>query len=175
MRPMTFRIVFGVVLTFLSFATTPASAQYWSGVWRDPEVENYELSMDKVRKVVDVLRAVTSDTEAMAKVDRDFKELTKTTPKPTVADVTALLERHPVARNAISKAGLTARDYLLSSSALTNAGVHMTLRRQSGSGAPPLTAAQKANISLLEKNPAEWQKIEEEFRRIAEAMTKMKG
>jgi hypothetical protein len=175
MRPVTFRIACAAVALLIALATTPASAQYWSGLWRDPEVENYELSMEKVRKVVDVLRAVTSDAKAMAKIDRDFKELTKTKPKPTVADVSALMERDPVVRNAISKAGLTTREYLLSSSAVANAGLHMTLRSQSQTAGPPLTAAQKANVALLEKHREEWQKIEEEFKRIAEKTIKVKG
>jgi hypothetical protein len=176
MYPTRFRIAFIAVAVLTVFATTPVFAQYWSGLWRDPEVENYELTMEKVRKVVDVLRAVTSDAETNAKIDRDFKELSKAKPKPTVADVSALIERQPVVRSAISKAGLTTREYLLSSSAVTNAGIHMILARQSQkSGASPLTAAQKANVALLEKHRAEWQKIEEEFTRIAEAMTKAKG
>jgi hypothetical protein len=175
MRQTTIRIVFAAVLAFLASAATPASAQYWSGLWRDPEVENYELTMDKVRKVVDVLRAVANDADATAKLDRDFKALTKTKPKPMVSDVTALIEQHPAVRNAINKAGLTTREYLLSSSAVANAGLHMTLSRQSQGGAPPQTPAQKANVALLEKHRAEWQKIEEEFKRIAEATMKRKG
>ena len=168
---MTFRIACAAVVIQIAFATTPASAQSWSGLWRDPEVENYELSMEKVRKVVDVLGAVVSDAEATAKIDRDFKELTKTKPKPTVADVTALVERQPVVRNAISKAGLTTREYLLSSSAVANAGLHLTLGRQTQGGAPPQTAAQKANVALLEKNRAEWQKLEQEIVRLGAQST----
>jgi hypothetical protein len=174
MRSTTFRIAFVAVALLVASTTSPASAQSWSGLWRDPEVENYQLTMDKVRKVVDVMRAVASDAEAMAKIDRDFRELARTRPKPTVADVSALVERQPVVRNAISKRGLTTREYLLSSTAVTNAGLHMTLRRQSQNGAPPQTAAQKANVALLEEHRAEWQKIEEEFKRIAGATTKAK-
>jgi hypothetical protein len=166
MRPMRCRIVCAAVAILAALAVTPASAQSWSGLWRDPEVENYELSMEKVRKVVDVLRAVVSDDQVMAKIDGDFKELTKTKPKPTVAEVSALMERQPAVRDAISKAGLTTREYLLSSSAVSNAGLHMTLRRQSQNGAPPQTAAQKANVALLEENKAEWQKLEQEMVRL---------
>jgi hypothetical protein len=168
MRPMTFRIAFAAVVTVIAFATTPAFAQYWSGLWRDPEVENYELTMEKVRKVIEVLGAVVNDADATAKIDREFKELTKTKPKPTVADVTALVERQPAVRNAISKAGLTTREYLLSSSAVANAGLQMTLAKQSQGGPAPQTAAQKANIALLVKNRAEWQKLEKEMLRLGE-------
>src|SRR5688572_202234 len=176
MRSLTFRSALAAVVIQIVFATTPASAQYWSGLWRDPEVENYELSMDKVRKVVDVLSVVAGDADAMAKIDGDFKELTKTKPKPTVADVTALIDRQPVARNAISKAGLTTREYLLSSSAVLNAGLQMTLSRQTQSSTPPQTAAQKANVALLEKNRAEWQKLEQQMAQIAEKLiAKPKG
>ena len=174
MRPLTFRIAFAAAAMLVALATTPASAQHWSGFWRDPEVANYELTMEKVRQAVDVLRAVSSDAETSAALDREFKELAKTKPKPTVADVTTLMERQPVVRNAISKAGLTTREYLLSSSAMSNAGLHMTLSRQTQSGAPPQTAAQKANVALLENNRAEWQKLEAEIIRIGEALQKPK-
>lgn len=153
--------------TLIVVAPSLVAAQDWTSLWKDPEVVNYELTMDKVRKVVDVLRAVASDAEATAQLARDFKELSKAKPKPTVPDVSALIERQPVARNAISKAGLTTRDYLLSSSAMTNAGLYMTLRRQSQNAAPPQTAAQKANVALLEKNQAEWKKIEQELAQLA--------
>lgn len=168
MRSMTLRSVLAAAVLLTTLATTPASAQDWSSLWRDPEVQNYEISMEKVRKTVDILRAVVSNAEAKTKLDRDFKELTKTKPKPTIDDVIALIDREPVSRNAIGKTGLTTRDYLLSSSAVSNAGLHMMLRGRGQGEAPPLTAAQKANVALLEKNGAEWQKLQQEIIKLGE-------
>jgi hypothetical protein len=168
MRTGTFGVALAAVAMLTTLAATPASAQYWSGLWKDPAVQNYELSMEKVRKVVDVLRAVATDAETSAKLDRDFKELVKANPKPTVAQVTALIDGEPVVRNAIGKTGLTTRDYLLSSTAVSNAGVHMMLRSRGQGETPPLTDAQKANVALLEKNSAEWQKLQQEMIRLGE-------
>jgi hypothetical protein len=155
-----------VAATLIVAVSSLVSAQDWTTLWKDPAVVNYELTMEKVRKVAEVLRTVASDAGATAQLDRDFKDLSKTKPKPTVAEVSALIEQQPAARNAISKAGLTTRDYLLSAAAMTNAAVYMTLRSQSQSAAPPQSAAQTANVSLLEKNQAEWKKIEQELAQI---------
>jgi hypothetical protein len=161
-----------VVWTLLVLIALPAAAQDWTTLWRAPEVENYELSMEKIHKFLDVQRAVIAGgVEPMAKIDRDFKELTKSNPKPTIADAAALLERQPTVMSALDKAGLTPREYLLTSAAVTNAGLHLNLR---GRGASPRTAAQKANVALLEKNHAEWKKIEQELVRLAESATKPK-
>jgi 2'-5' RNA ligase len=153
----------------ITFAISPAAAQDWSTLWRAPEVENYELTMEKIHKFLDVQRAVvTGGVELMSKIDRDYKELTQSSPKPTIAEVSALLERQPTVMSALGKAGVTPREYLLTSAAVSTAGLHITLRER---GASPSTAAQKANVALLEKNQAEWKKIEQELVRLATQAT----
>jgi hypothetical protein len=167
----THRLVAATTVGIVVFAQSLATAQDYSALWRSPEVENYELTMENVRKFMDVQRAVATDADTMAKVDRDFKEMVKNNPKPTIADSAAILERQPKVVSVLGKAGLTSREYLLTSSAVSNAGVHLALR---GRGASPKTTAQKANVALLEKNGAEWKKMEQELIRIGEAWGKRK-
>jgi hypothetical protein len=166
-------LIAAMTVTVVLFAASPATAQDYSALWRGPEVENYELSMEKLRKFMEVQRAVGTDLETMAKIDRDFKELAKNNPKPTIADSAALLERQPKVVSALGKAGITPREYILTSAAVSNAGLQIALR---GRGASPKTAAQKTNVALLEKNEAEWKKMEQELMRIAETWaSKPKG
>jgi hypothetical protein len=164
MRAATIRLA-AIALRTLIVVVVPlsAAAQDWSRMFRAPEVQNYELTMDHVRKYADVVRAMARDPEAASQLDRDFKGLQAKKPMPTLADVTALVDQNSAARSAIGKSGLTTRDYLLSSWAVANAGIHMMIR---GKGAE--TSAQKANVALLESNRAEWTKIQQELARLAE-------
>jgi hypothetical protein len=165
MRPAIHLIAVMTVTVFV-FPSSPVTAQDYSALWRSPAVENYELTMEKLRKFMEVQRAVGTDPETMAKVDRDFKELAKNNPKLTIADSAALLERQPKVVSALGRAGMAPREYMLTLAAVSNAGLQIALR---GRGASPKTAAQKANVALLEKNEAEWKKMEQELARIAEA------
>lgn len=68
-------------------------------------------------------------------------------------------------RNALAKAGTTSREFLLMSGALFNAG--MTIAMPESDNASPRSAAQKANVALLQKNHAEWKKMEQEIVQLA--------
>jgi hypothetical protein len=88
------------------------TAQDWSRMFREPEVENYELSMDKVRKFVDGQRAIALDADNASKLDRDFKALQQAKPKPTLADVVGVVDKNASIRAAIAKSGMTTQDFL---------------------------------------------------------------
>jgi hypothetical protein len=155
-----------LAVLLIALVASPAGAQDWSKLWNDPEVENHQLTMAQLRTFVDVLRVVAADPETMATLDREFKTLQQRKPQPTVADVAALVDQLPAVRNAFAKAKVTARDYLVQSAAVANAAMQLTMRKQ---GVNPRTAAQRANVELLEKNPAEWQKVQEEMAKIVAA------
>ena len=161
------------VLVTIGLALTPSStaAQDWSKIWKDPAVENYQFTMDNVRTFIKVHRAVARDPEAAANLDRDYKAATKEKKTVTLADAAAVVDRQPTVRAAIAGAGMTSRDYLLMSAAVSNAGLHLALQ---GQGVAPKTAAQKANVALLQQNQVEWKKIEQELVQIAETAAKKK-
>jgi hypothetical protein len=172
MRTVTIRRILAVVVSLVVPAFSPLLAQDWSALRKDPEVQNYELTMEKIHKLVEVQRGLSSvqasDPEVLPSIDREFKAIQKGNTNPTVADAAALVDRHANVRNVLSKAGMTSRDWLLTAEAVTNASLEMMLRgRTQGSAVAPATAAQKANVALLEKNQAEWQKLQQELRRLS--------
>jgi hypothetical protein len=164
MRSLTMRIV-PIVGFVIVLAPPPLAAQDWSRMFKAPEVVNYTLTMDKVRKFVAAQRAIADSPSAASQLDGEFKALQKSNPQPTLADVTALVDRQTTVRNAIVKAGFTTQDYLLTSWAVGNAGIHRMLSKN---GTAPGSAAQKANVALLEQNATEWEKLQQEMRQIAE-------
>ena len=91
--PVTFLLA---LLTLL----TPSAlrAQYWSALRKDPAVENYTLSMDKIRKFVEVQRAIVAlhakDAAEFSAIDKEFKEAQKGNATPTTADAAAIVDRH---------------------------------------------------------------------------------
>ena len=175
MRLTLIRFTKTLAAVLVLLTALPVAAQDWTTVWRDPEVVNYELTMDKIRKLVTVQRAMTalsaSQPDVPAKIDADMKAMQKNRTAPaTVAEAAALLDRHPSMRAIFANNGMTAREWLAISGAMSTAAVFLILeQRQSSSGSPAssLTAVQKANVALLKQNQAEWKKIEEEFRRLA--------
>lgn len=171
MHASTIRSALVAIWGIMLLAPLHAEAQDWSRMFREPEVQNYQLTMDHVRKYVDVQRALLRDANAVSQLDREFKELQRNKPKPTLVDVSALVDRQAVVRSAINKTGLTTRDFLLTSWAVANAGIHLMIKRSKG--AEPETAAQKANVALLESNQAEWKKLEQELAQSA-ALSKSK-
>jgi hypothetical protein len=176
---MTKRIPWFLLGIFIGLMPSSAAGQNWSAVWKDPEVVNYELSMDKLRRLVSVQRDLNalsaSQPDIPAKIDADMKVLQNKRPAPTLADAAGLLDQHTSVRNILAKNGLTSREWLLTSGAMSAAMIFMILEGRQTTGASPLSAAQKANVALLKQNQTEWKQIEEEFKRLgAEAASRTK-
>lgn len=163
-------------------AGSPAAAQDSSALqdpsapMRDPEAVNYQLSMEKLRKLVEVQRALNalnaSEPELFERIDREIAAIAKKKgTSPTVAERVAVLDRNPAVQRVFTKAGGTSSDWMLTGLAMGNAflALEVKMGRLSPEHAPPsTTAAQKANLVLLENNQAEWQKIQEELERLGE-------
>ncbi|MGH9163032.1 MAG: hypothetical protein ACRD2X_23975 [Vicinamibacteraceae bacterium] len=172
MRPTLIRIRIALTLaaTLVALAS-PAAGQDWTAVWRDPEVVNYELTMERIRKLVAAQRDMTAlaarEPDVPAKIDAEMKAMAKNRTAPsTVAGAARMLDRHPSVRDIFAKNGLTARDWLAMSGAMTTAAVDIMLEGRKPASSPR-SPAQKANVALLKKNRAEWEKIQKEFARLA--------
>jgi hypothetical protein len=170
MRPLTLRILVILVGILVGPMPSPAGAQDWSAIWRDPEIVNYELTMEKVRKLLEVQRAMTAlakrDPGVMPKLDQDFKAMTKSGTAPTVAGAAALLDRNAPVRATFTQLGVTSREWLAMNGALANAGIELMMQQRNTPSSARSTA-QKANVALLEKNQTEWKQIEAELRQLA--------
>jgi hypothetical protein len=173
MSSLALRLWTAIVTLLVALGATPVSAQDWSALRKDPEVANYALTLDKVRTLVAVERALVAvaatDPQAMPAIDREFKAMRQGATPPTVKAAAAIIERHPSVRDALSKSGATPHEWLLTVSAVNNAALEMLTRKyKNGATASGGTAAQQANVALLENNQADWQKLEQEMRRLAE-------
>jgi hypothetical protein len=166
-----------VLLTgFLVLMPLPASAQESSGrTKQDPEVMNYRLSMEKLRKLVEMQRAFNA---ANAKHPQLFEKLNqeseasekKSGGSLTIAQKVAIMERYPEAQRAFASVGGSARDWLLTFEAMGNAYVTIAAREGTVTGPPPATDAQRANVALLDANQAEFQKILEELDQLTDQL-----
>jgi hypothetical protein len=173
MRPLTTLLAFLVTL-----APLPAAAQGLRSTRQDAELMNYRLSMEKLRKLVEVQRALAAahakDPKVFENIDTESQARVKENGGPlTVAQKAAIFDRHPEARRVFTNAGWNFRDWMLTSEAMGNAYVGLEIKKgriQPEVAAPPATAAQKANVVLLEKNDAEWQKILEELDRLGDEL-----
>jgi hypothetical protein len=168
MRPVTTMLTLLVML-----APMPAAAQ--RSTRQDEEVMNYRLSMEKLRKLVNVQRALNAahakNPQIFDIMDSDMQAMVKKKGGPlTVAQKAALLDRRSEARRAFSSAGWNAREWLLTSEAMGNAYITIESKKGTVTGPPPSTNAQKANVALLEKNAAEFQKILEELDRLGDEL-----
>ena len=163
MRPVT-TLLIGLLL----LAAMPAAGQSKA----DPEVMNYTLSMEKLRKLVPAQRALNAlyakDPQFFDKIDRESKAARKQG-YSTVADQAAILNRYEGFKRALASAETTPREWLLISEAMGNAFIANEAKKGTlTSDAGPPTAAQKANAGLLQNNDAEFQKIMEELEKLTD-------
>jgi hypothetical protein len=118
------------------------------------EVVRYPLSMDRIRQLVGA-------GQQLAELHRRLPEA-RDSMAVGAPDPNAILERltnYAPAREAIGRAGLTPRDYTLSTVALMQAAMASQMRRQ---GAAPPTAVNEANVRLVTENWDEIQRLTRE-------------
>jgi hypothetical protein len=149
----------------------PAAAQ-------DAEVRNYQLSMDKVRKLVDVQRSLNAanqkDPELFAAINEETEAATDKNGGPLSAKQRiAIVDRHPEFKSLFASAGWNAKDWVLTSEAATMAYVRVHSKDGTVSAPPATTATEKANVALFEQNAAETEKLMQELGQLGEEMTDM--
>jgi hypothetical protein len=157
----------------------PAAAQGPPAYPRDEEVKNYRLSMPKLHRLVEVQRQLNavhaSNPAPFDKMDGEMAAEAKKKGAPlTSAQRAAVIDRYPEVRRVLTGAGTTTRDWVLTSEAMGDAHVALEVKKGTlppeAAGSPPTTTAQKANVALLEKNQAEWQKILQELERLGDEL-----
>jgi hypothetical protein len=159
MRPV------GTLLALLVLLASLAPAAYGQRSTRqDEEVMNYPLSMEKLRNLVEMQRAFNAANARNPQLFEKMNQESEASEKKhggslTVAQKVAIMERYPEVRRAFASVGGSARDWLLTFEAMGNAYVTIAAREGTVTGPPPATDAQRANVALLERNDAEFQKI----------------
>jgi hypothetical protein len=160
-------VLLGLVTFFAPLAATAQQATQ-----ADPEVMNYRLSMEKLRKLVPTQRALNAlnakDPQFFEKIDRE--RVARGKKNLTVAEQAAMLDQYGEFKRALTGAGTTPREWLLISGAMGNAYMWIETKKGTLDTPPPSTTAQKANVALLEENDAEFQKIIEELTQLTDEM-----
>ena len=159
-------------------APVPAPAQSVPVVGRDQESMTYQLSMQKLRKLVEVQRKLnTLNTAKPELLESTSAELAAKAKKKggslTAKERAAVLDRYPEMKKVFTGSNWTSRDWVLAGEAMGYAFLAHEVKKgrlSPQAAPPPKTAVQKANIALLEKNQAEWRKIQEELERLSEEL-----
>lgn len=144
---------------------------------RDPAVMNYRLSTEKIRRIVDAQRGLDAlgakDPELVRRVNGESEALFESKQRiPQAAESAALLDRHPRIRAVLDRAGITSLDYSAGMAALGTAVMAFEIKQgrlNPAAAPPPETAAEKANVALLEKNETEWTKMWKELEQLLES------
>lgn len=118
------------------------------------EVSNYTLDMDKMRKLVNTSKYV----EDAKKRDPSLDESLEMGSGTTNAQIIATLESNPATRDALRKAGWSARDYLLTMAAFLQAGITQEMLASSPGGKLPEGHNPK-NIEFLKANKTELKRM----------------
>ena len=162
----------------LLLAPVPVPAQGFPVATRNQESMNYRLSMEKLRKLVEVQRTLNALNATKPQLfERLDGEVAATSKKKgsslTATERAVILDRYPDVKRVFSRANWTSRDWVLTGEAMGQAFLaHEVMKGRLGPEAapPPKTAAQKANVALMEKNQAEWRKIQQELERLSEEL-----
>jgi hypothetical protein len=168
MRPVIAHLTLLVMLVPLRVTAQEGRA----ATHEDAEVMNYQLSMEKLRKLVPAQRALNAlnakDPQFFERIDREGQAGGKK--NLSVDEQAAILDKYADLKRALASAGTTSREWLLISGAMGNAYMWIETKEGTLETPPPSTAAQKANVDLLEKNDAEFQKIIEELDQLTDEM-----
>ncbi len=159
----------------MTLTPLPAAAQGQPSTRQDDEVMNYRLSMEKLRKLVEMQRALNAAEAKNSQVFEKINQESQASEKRhggslTVAQKVAIMERYPEAKRAFASVGGSARDWMLTFEAMGNAYVTIAARDGTVTGPPPATDAQKANVALLDANEAEFQKILAELDQLTDEL-----
>ena len=175
---MRWTTAFFALLTILAPPRLLAQGHSLPAAGRDQESMSYRLSMEKLRKLVEVQRTLNAlnaakpdlferlDGEMAAKAKKKGSAL-------SAAERAAILDRYPEVKSVFTRAKWTSRDWVLTGEAMGHAFLAhevMKGRLSPESASPPKTAAQKANVALVDKNQAECRKIQEELERLSEEL-----
>ena len=116
----------------------------------DVNVRDYDLDMDKVQKWLGGMDALLS----AAKTDSSVARAVASSGNETTQQTIAKLEGNASARDILSKAGLSPRDYVMTMTAYLQAAMVDAAQRANPQGKAPADVNQK-NVDFIQKHRAE--------------------
>jgi len=112
------------------------------------EYKNYRLNMNNVAKYVSATKGILKLMSANPTLK---KQLESQRDVPTIDEAVKTTEKYPEVTAAIESAGLTTRDYVVISGALTGAMMAVDMRKQGQIKSYPSTLLPE-NLTFVEKN-----------------------
>lgn len=155
--------------------TAPAAAASQDGDEVTAEVGDYELTMDKIDRLLQAQVNLAGAASRMTPAELQALEAeAEDSENMSLDDMAANVERHPAARKAIEDAGLTPREYAIASLAMMQAGMAMSvLSMRPNEDQDSLMRAMQANpenVRFLQENMPEitrrQQAAQEEMERL---------
>jgi hypothetical protein len=169
---MTMRSSLAVLAVLVAFAAPRAKADDTA------EVQNYRLTMPVVKKFERVqeslYQSIRKDPSLATKYDKTPDDGSDQSIAATVKRMDAM----PELKQAVVKAGLTTREYLLATLAMLQVGMAHAMSQSRGADTSKLPANVRANLKLMEQNKAEFDRIQQrsaEIRREMEKLTAKKA
>ena len=120
----------------------------------EQEIKNYVLTdagLAKYSQAARQLAAMDAAQTGACEESEDGEEA------QSISDVVAKMDRYPAAKNAITSAGMTTREYVVFSFALLQTGLAVWGAEQTGGQA---AGASAANVAFYKKNEANLKKLE---------------
>ena len=166
----------GVLFSYLalSFLSSPrlASAQD-----ADPDLKaynSYQLTLPRYKKYLDAMVNLLKAAEKSPAVGQSLEG----SGEKSIAQAVASYNKVPQVRSAISAAGFTTRNFVLTQGAFLHAGLAYALMKQGGfspDSAVKATQVSRANLDFVRKNEAEITRLTKEAEAKAPALKEAMG
>jgi len=140
------------------------------------DVENYRLTMPVLKKMVQVQENLFESIKKDPSVATKYQRVIEISDESLDATVKKM-DGVPELKQALAKAGLTTREFLLATVTMVQAGMAAAMARQPRADPSKLPANVRANMKFLEQNRAalaQMQKRTDEIEREAKKLTAQK-
>jgi hypothetical protein len=135
-------------------------------------IENYRLTMPVLKKMVQVQENLFAAIKKDPSVATRYKRVIEISDESLDATVKKM-DGVPELKQAIAKAGLTTREFLLATVAMVQAGMAGAMARQPRADTSKLPANVRANMRFLEENQAAIAQLQKRTDEIERETTKL--
>ena len=138
------------------------------------ELENYRLTMPVLKKMGQVQENIFASIKKDPSVATKYKKGLDDADQSLDATVKKM-DGVPELKQAITKAGLTTREFLLATVAMLQAGMAGAMLQHSGGDASKLPPGVRANMKFLEDNRAALEQMQKRTQEIERETEKLTG
>lgn len=139
----------------------------------EADVENYRLTMPVVRKLQRVQENLYESIKKDPSQATKFKKILDDGLDQPLASMVKKVDGVPEVKQAIAKAGLTTREYLLATLAMFEAGMSQAMLQAPAADTSKLPAGVRANMKFMEQNRAEFTQMQKRTQEIESATKKL--